>query len=420
MEEQMGLDMKTKKKICKEIYRRYQKARKKDKAKILNEYSRTLDYNRDYLAHILANWEKIRFSFVDGQSVKYVAKEPVKRRQEPHKGKKTGRPEKYNKAFIKVLIEIWELFDCQCGKLMAPLMRGMINFLVDEYNLDKKMKALLETVSPATIDRKLKKEKERYKLKGISTTKKGTLLKSQIPIRVYFNWDERKPGFFELDTVAHCGARNSGQFCWTLTITCVGSGWTEECAILNNAHRWVKEEIEKTRNNLPFPMRGLDGDNGGEIINHQLLDYCNQNDIMFTRGRPYHKNDNCFVEQKNFDVVRKTVGYARFEGENAQKALAEVYKYLNLLLNYWYPTIRLIAKEKLPSGRYKKIYEKDPKPPYKRLLESPDISEECKVELRKRAALLNPIELKRKMDEARERLFKLSVIEVSIPSCKVS
>ena len=416
----MGLDMKTKKKICKEIYKRYQKAKKKEKTKILNEYSRTLNYNRDYLAHILANLEKIRYSIVEGKPVKYVAKEPVKHRHEPQKGKKIGRPEKYNKAFLKVLIDIWELFDCQCGKLMAPLMRGMISFLVDEYNLDEKIQALLENVSPATIDRKLMKEKERYKLKGISTTKRGTLLKNQIPIRVYFNWDERKPGFFELDTVAHCGARNSGQFCWTLTITCVGSGWTEECALLNNAHRWVREEVEKTRNNLPFPMRGLDGDNGGEIINHQLLDYCNQNDIMLTRGRPYQKNDNCFVEQKNLDVVRKTVGYSRFEGEKAQKALAEVYKYLNPLLNYWYPTIRLIAKEKLPSGRYKKIYEKDPKPPYKRLLESPDISQECKDELRRRAALLNPIELKRKMDEARERLFKLSVIEVSIPSSKVS
>ena len=116
MEEQMGLDMKTKKKICKEIYRRYQKARKKDKAKILNEYSRTLNYNRDYLAHILSNWEKRRYSITDGKSIKYVAKEPVKHRQEPQKGKKTGRPEKYNKAFLKVLIEIWELFDCQCGR----------------------------------------------------------------------------------------------------------------------------------------------------------------------------------------------------------------------------------------------------------------------------------------------------------------
>ncbi len=161
-------------------------------------------------------------------------------------------------------------------------------------------------------------------------------------------------------------------------------------------------------------------DNGGEFINHQLLDWCIKNNIKFTRGRPYRKNDNCFVEQKNGDVVRKTVGYGRFEGQNAFNALADVYRFLNPLLNYWYPTIRLAAKEKLPSGRYKKIYEKDPKTPYQRLLESPCISEECKAELRRRAALLNPVALKRGLDEARDRLLKLSVIESSIPSSRVS
>jgi hypothetical protein len=167
-------------------------------------------------------------------------------------------------------------------------------------------------------------------------------------------------------------------------------------------------------------MLGIDSDNGGEFINHQVFDWCLQNNIKFTRGRPYRKNDNCFVEQKNGDVVRKTVGYARFEGENAQKALSEVYRFLNPLLNYWYPTLRLIAKEKLPSGRYKKIYEKEAKTPCQRLLESPDLSEECKAELRRRAALLNPVELKRALDEARDRLLKLSVIESIIPSTKVS
>ena len=416
----MGLDMETRKKICKEIYRRYQKARKKEKGKILNEYSKTLDYNRNYLAHLLANWGKTRYAVLDGKSVKYVAKEAVKGRKKPQGGKKTGRPERYNEAFFETLKGIWELFDYQCGKLLAPLIRGMIRFLVVEYNLGKEQQALLETVSPATIDRKLKKEKERYRVKGISTTKRGTLLKSQIPIKVCFNWDERNPGFFEADTVSHCGGNASGQFCQTLTLTDVGSGWTEERALLNNAHRWAKEQIAQAKENLPFPMLGIDSDNGGEFINHQLLDWCTQNGVAFTRGRPYRKNDNCFVEQKNFDIVRKTVGYCRFEGEKAAKALAEVYRYLNPLVNYYCPTIRLIAKEKLPSGRYKKIYEKDPKPPYQRLLDSPLISDACKVELRRRAALLNPIELKRQMDEARERLLKLSVIEAIIPDSKVS
>jgi hypothetical protein len=357
---------------------------------------------------------------LNGKYVKYTAKPPAKSRLKAPVGNKTGRPEKYHKAFLKVLADIWELFDCQCGKLLAPLIRGIMDFLVNDFNLDDELYALLKTVSPATIDRKLRKAKERYRIKGIRTTKPGSLLKSQIPIRVTFDRDEKKPGYFELDTVSHCGANAKGQFCQSLTITDVGSGWTEECGLLNNAHRWVKEAIIRTRSTLPFPMLGIDSDNGGEFINHQLFDWCVQNGIKFTRGRPYRKNDNCFVEQKNGDVVRKTVGYARFEGQNALNALNEVYRYLNPLLNYWYPTLRLIAKEKLPSGRYKKIYEKEAKTPYQRILESPYVSDECKDELRLRAALLNPVALKRGMDEARDRLLKLSVIQASIPFGNVS
>jgi len=416
----MGLDMKTRKKICGEIYKRYQEAGKKDKNRILDEYAPLLEYNRDYLAYQLTNWGKTYYAHVEGKLIKFTAKPAVQGRKKALKGKRTGRPEKYIPALVKVLRDIWELFDFQCGKLLAPLIRGMMNFLVLEFNLSEELQTLLKTVSPATIDRKLRRVKERYRVKGIRTTKPGSLLKSQIPVRVCFNRDERKPGYFELDTVSHCGARASGQFCQTLTITDVGSGWTEVCALLNNAHRWVKEQIVYTRQTMPFPMRGIDSDNGGEFINHQLLDWCIQNGIKFTRSRPYRKNDNCFVEQKNGDVVRKTVGYARFEGQNAVNALAEVYRYLNPLLNYFYPTLRLVAKEKLPSGRYKKIYEKDPQPPYQRLLESPDISDECKDELNRRKDVLNPVKLKHSLDEARDRLLKLSVIESIVPSDKVS
>ena len=240
----MGLDMKTRNKICKEIYRRYQKAGKKGKAKILDEYAQTLGYNRDYLAWLLTNWGKTRYAHCGGKSVKFVAQEPVKGRRKAPGG---GRPEKYHAAFVEALKAVWELFDYQCGKLLAPLIRGMIGFLVIEFNLSGELAALFETVSGSTIDRKLKKAKERCRLKGIHTTKPGTLLKSQIPVRVCFDRSERKPGFFELDTVSHCGANAKGQFCQTLTVTDVGSGWTEECALLNSAHRWVKEQIALTR-----------------------------------------------------------------------------------------------------------------------------------------------------------------------------
>jgi len=416
----MRLDMKTRKKICTEIYKRYQKAGKKGKAKILDEYTQTLGYNRDYLAHLLTNWGIKSYPVLNGKKVKLVAKPPAKGQYKAPGGKKTGRPEKYHKAFVKVLSGIWEFFDFPCGKLLVPFIRSAINFLTLEFARVEEFRELFLAVSPATIDRKLKPEKKRFRIKGIKTTKPGTLLKSQIPIRVCFDRDERKPGFFELDTLSHCGARASGQFCQTLTATCVGSGWTELGGLLNNAHRWVKEQIAHIRENLPFPMLGADSDNGGEFINHQVLDWCIQNNIKFTRSRPYRKNDNCFVEQKNGDVVRKTIGYARFEGQDALNALNDVYRYLNPLLNYWYPTLRLIAKEKLPSGRYKKIYEKEAKTPYQRLMESPDVSEECKKELHRRKELLNPVELKRAMDEARDRLLKLSVIESNIPSSKVS
>jgi hypothetical protein len=190
--------------------------------------------------------------------------------------------------------------------------------------------------------------------------------------------------------------------------TGAGSGRTEEHALLNSAHRWVKERIQQVRDGLSFPLLGVDSDNGGGFINHQLKDWCDLNRIQFTRGRPYRKNDNCFVEQKNGDVARKTVGYDRFEGREMRDALEEVYRRLNPLLNYWYPALRLIAKEKQASGRYKKIHGKVPRTPCQRLLESPDLDEAHKTELRRRAALFNPIMLKRAMDEARERLLKLA------------
>lgn len=412
--DKMGLDMKTRQKICRELYIRYQKASKKEKGRILDEYFPVLGLNRDYLAHLLSNLGRPRYAVSDGKLLKLVANEHSKKRRKIRKKAGGGRPEKYHAAFLKTLATIWVFFDFQCGKLLAPLIKGMMPYLTAEFDLTEEMQALLRSVSPATIDRKLRKVKLRSRRKGRGTTKRGSLLKSQIPIRVYFDWDERRPGFFELDTVSHCGMRTSGQYCQTLTLTDVGSTWTEVHALLNNAHRWVKQEVARTNESLPFPMRGIDSDNGGEFINYQLLEWCVQNNIKFTRGRSYHKNDNCFVEQKNGHVVRQHIGHARFEGQEAYEALSEVYRFLNPLLNYWYPSLKLIAKEKLPSGRYKKIYGKEAKTPYQRLLESPDVSDTCKAELRKRAALLNPIALKRSMDEAKKRLLKLSVMEVPL------
>jgi len=208
----MRLDMHTRIKICEKIFRRYQKAGKKGKGKILAEYAKTLECNRDYLAHLLTNWGETRYAGIGNKTVKLIAKEPVNGRQKAPGGKKTGRPEKYHKAFVKILEKIWELFDYQCGKLLAPLIREMIAFLVIEYQLNAELKTLFETVSPATIDRKLKHEKKRFRIKGISTTKPGALLKSLIPIRVYFAWDEASPASSNLTRLLIADRAIQGSF----------------------------------------------------------------------------------------------------------------------------------------------------------------------------------------------------------------
>jgi hypothetical protein len=200
----------------------------------------------------------------------------------------------------------------------------------------------------------------------------------------------------------------------------VFSGWIEERALLNAANHWVYEAFSAIQTGLPFPLKGVHYDNGREFINEPLLSWCLQRHIEATRTRPYHKNDNCYAEQKNYDAVRKTVGYFRFDTAEACAALAEVYRWLCPLYNYWMPSFRLVAKEKQADGRYRKVYEKEAKTPYERLMESPDISEESKAELRRRKAGQNPVELNRKLNEAVGALLTINreKDKVKQPSCQ--
>jgi hypothetical protein len=193
-----------------------------------------------------------------------------------------------------------------------------------------------------------------------------------------------------------------------LTGTSPFSGWVEEGSLLNRANKWVAQAIEDIRASLPFPLTGGHYDNGMEFINKPLLEWCLAKHIKASRSRPYHKNDNCFAEQKKYDAVRKTVGYFRFDPPAEQEALAEVYKHLCPLYNYWYPSFRLIDKEKRGDGRYKKIYEKSSRTPCERLLESAEVSEESKAELRWRRNAYNPVELNSRLNRAVERLLNIN------------
>jgi hypothetical protein len=398
----MRLDMHSRQEILKANFKEYQNASKKGRKELLDRLVPVTGLNRSYLATVLGTYSRKE----DLPTPPNKGKRKV--RQE---GKRGGRHVKYGEAFVKVLSRIWDEYGKPCGKLLVPMIRGMIDFLVEVknpgYQITEEMRELLLDVSAAEADILLRPARKALEIKALSTTRSvQTPLRSQIPVRTHFERDSVKPGMFAFDTVAHCGGSASGQFCKTLTGTDVYSGWIEERSLLNAANRWVKAAIDDIDTGLPFPMKGAHYDNGMEFINEPLLTWCIDRHIMASRTRPYHKNDNCYAEQKNYDAVRKTVGYFRFDTKEECAALAEVYRWLCPLNNYWMPSFRLITKEKQDDGRYRKVYEKQPRTPYERLIESSNVSEESKEELKRRREGQNPVELNCRLNEAIEKLLK--------------
>jgi hypothetical protein len=398
----MRLDMHSRREILKATFEEYQRASKKGRTEVLDRLVPVTGMNRSYLAAVLGNY---------GNKAAGTRRNGARKKRP--KGKRGGRPVKYGEAFKKVLSRIWDEFGKPCGKLLVPMISGMMDFLMESehphFGITEEIRKLLLEVSAAEADILLQPARKALEIKGVSTTRSvQTPLRSQIPVQTHFDRDTLKPGRFAFDTVAHCGGSARGHFCKTLTGTDVFSGWIEERALLNAANSWVTAAISDIQAGLPFPLTGAHYDNGMEFINEPLLTWCIKRHIEATRSRPYHKNDNCYAEQKNYDAVRKTVGYFRFDTAEECAALAEVYRRLCPLYNYWMPSFRLIAKEKQGDGRYRKVYEKGPRTPYERLMESPDISEQSKAELRRRRAGQNPVELNRGLNEAVGRLLQLN------------
>ena len=245
------------------------------------------------------------------------------------------------------------------------------------------------------------------RFRGISTTKPGTLLKKDIPIRLGTQWDDDAPGFLECDLVAHCGPTTAGEYINTLDMTDIATGWTETRAVINKAQRHVFAAILHVRENLPFPLLGIDSDNGGEFINNELYRYCKQERLAFTRSRPYQKNDGCHVEQKNWSVVRRNIGYARYESHAALDLMNAYYDRLRLYTNFFLPSVKLLSKNR-DGARIKKRYDK-PLSPFRRTLSSPKVLDEDKANLSKTFASLNPAALKRDMISLLDELSKLAV-----------
>lgn len=399
----MRLTMQERKKAATVIAADYQKAYKKQKGVILNEFIRLTGYNRCYASYVLrSHGKKVRVckgTWISGDI---------------HKEARRKRQKTYGEKVLENLKKIWYIMDCICGKRLAPLLGEIIQKLeaYKELRIDAKTRKKLQRISPATIDRLLTGERRKQQIKGRSNTKPGTLLRNLIPIRTFSEWNEKQPGFVEIDLVGHDGGDVSGEFIQTLDVTDVCTGWTETQAVKNKAQIWVFEALNEIRGHLPFTLRGIDSDNGSEFINHHLVKFCDEGKITFTRTRSYRKNDNCFVEQKNYSVVRRAVGYLRYNTEDELRVLNELYGHLRFYTNFFQPVMKLIEKTRLGS-KVKKRYDK-PQTPYQRVIQSSEVSEEDKRHLIRLYATLNPAELKRLITRLQEKLLKLASLKETI------
>lgn len=398
--EEVGLTMKERQSLTREVAKRYQKARKREKKGILDEFVKNTEYTRCYASYVLrSHGKKVRVS--KNKVLKGEVRERATRK----------RPKIYGEDVKKALVKIWLIMDCICGKRLAPILKEVVPRLEKhrEIRLDTKTKEKLLKLSPATIDRMLAGQRKRMSIKGRSLTKPGSLLKSQIPIHTFSDWNDTRPGFVEIDLVGHDGGNGSGEFACTLDVTDVATGWVELRAVRNKAQKWVFEALKDIRQHMPFPLLGIDSDNGGEFINHHLYRYCREEKINFTRTRSYRKNDNCFVEQKNYSVVRRAVGYGRYDTPQEQAVLNEIYRELGLYTNFFQPSMKLLNKTRVGSKIIKK-YDKA-LTPYRRVLASTDVSEAHKKPLRALYARLNPAALKRRIIKLQQKLERLNVLK---------
>jgi hypothetical protein len=377
------MSQRSKRELLEEIRPRYLRAKKAEKKTMLDEFVAATGYHRKYATRIL------------------------KHGRPRQSGKKHGFHKVYQGEVVVALEQIWEVCGRICSKRLHPFLPEMVKVLerCGELQLAAETKRLLLKMSSATIDRCLGPARFAHP-HGLSTTKPGSLLKKAIPVRTYTPWDEDQPGFLEIDLVAHCGGSVEGQYLNTLTCVDLSTGWIECLAVYQRTQQAVFEAIQAMRTYLPFLLLGLDSDNGGEFINDLLYRYCLTEKITFTRSRPYHKNDQAHVEQKNWSVVRRLIGYDRFETKAEYLLLQSIYADLRLYANFFQPVLKLVSKEHVDKKLIKRY--DTAATPFQRVLAAKDIPFETKARLTNLYVQLNPVQLRTSIDVKVANLWKIS------------
>jgi len=365
-----------------------------DKGKILDGFVAVTDYERKYASRLLTSDEAV-----------------APRKQRPS-------AQQYDEQVRQALIAVWCAANKICSKRLVPFLPQLITAMEKHghLRLSADVRARLLRISAATVDRMLNSERERIR-QGVSTTRSGNLLKNQIQIRTFADWDDVTPGFIEADLVAHCGGNTNGQFLNTLTLVDICTGWLELMPLLRKSAQDVIDGLRVADDLLPFRLQGLDTDCGSEFINYDVLDYCEDNRITFTRARTHRKNDQAHVEEKNGSVVRRLVGYDRYEGIKAWGALTQLYAVLRKYVNFFQPSLKLLEKER-KGGKVSKKYDLA-KTPFQRVLLSEHIAQSTKDLLTKEYEALDPVCLLAQIEKLQDLLWQQSWSRSRQPAAEI-
>ena len=365
------------------IYERYQKAGRKDKKAILSEFCANAGYNRKYAIRLL-------------------------NRARPEKGPKPPRRRgvSYDQGTLAVLTAVWEAAGYPWSVRLKALLPGWMPWIRKRFGLRGEVEKQLLKISARQIDRRLKAVKTQRRRRIYGRTKPGYLLKHHIPVKTD-RWDVQSPGFTEVDLVSHSGNSASGEFAHTLNVTDIHTTWTESVAVLGRGEQAVQRALNEIAEELPFRLLGVDSDNGSEFINWHLKRWCERKEIQLTRGRPYKKDDNAHIEQKNWTHVRKLLGWERYDTHGAIEAINDLYRNeLRLWLNLFLPSVKLLKKVRVGS-KVRRVYD-GPRTPFERVRTCPQAEREQVAQLEERRKRLDPFQLARTIERKLERIYRLA------------
>ncbi len=365
------------------LLERYLKAEKGQKGRILDEYCRNTGQNRKY---VIRKISRMAFGLPR-----------IKKR----------RPVIYGPAVRTALERLWRVFDFPCGQRLAPVVRAELERLrrMKELEISEPTAQKLARISPATIDRLLRPLKAEIKDRRRYASRGASLIAKKIPLRMT-EWETDRVGYVEMDLVLHCGLSVDGEYGHSLSSMEISSGWWEGEVVMGRAQIRIFNALKEIRERSPFAWLGIDCDNDNAFINDQLYRYSQDEKLEFTRSRPYRKNDNAYIEQKNFTHIRKPLGYLRYDTPEELQVIQDLYRNeLRLYKNFFQPVMKLVRKERI-GGHLKRVYA-IPKTPYERLMESNQIAPLVAKELQQLYLSLNPAHLKRQIDRKLSRLFEL-------------